>query len=86
MKTDLIVSKIDRRTKEGKVVVLEITVDIAEASVKVFELLAKFDDKKYTIEKRDWVQRKNLMTKQLYWEPANTPAFCSPSRESYWAM
>ncbi len=31
------------------------------------------------------VERKNLMTGELYMEAENTPAFMSPSREAYWS-
>lgn len=32
------------------------------------------------------VERRNLMSGQLYLEPYDTPAYCSPARESYWSM
>jgi len=32
------------------------------------------------------VTRTNLMTGEKYQEPKNTPAYCSPSCESYWSM
>jgi len=32
------------------------------------------------------VYRTNLMSKEQYLEPYNTPSYCSPSSESYWSM
>lgn len=32
------------------------------------------------------VQRENLMTGELYWEPRNRPRCCSPSSELFWSM
>lgn len=32
------------------------------------------------------VTRVNLMSRKEYQEPRNTPAYMSPSRESYWQM
>lgn len=32
------------------------------------------------------VQRRNMMSGELYWEAANTPNCCSPASETYWSM
>jgi len=32
------------------------------------------------------VERKNLMSGEMYWESVNTPHYCSPAFESYWTM
>ena len=32
------------------------------------------------------VERVNMMTGQKYMESVNTPAYCSPASEAYWAM
>jgi hypothetical protein len=32
------------------------------------------------------VQRRNLMTGELYWEAEDTPLCCSPASETYWSM
>lgn len=32
------------------------------------------------------VERTNLMSGKTFMEPRNTPYFCSPSSETYWAM
>lgn len=32
------------------------------------------------------VERKNLMTGELYWEDINTPPHMSPSMETYWSQ
>jgi hypothetical protein len=37
-----------------------------------------------TIEKQ--VYRKNLMSGEMYFEPYNTPSYCSPASEAYWSM
>lgn len=35
------------------------------------------------IEKK--VRRVNLATKEEFYEPVNTPSYCSPASESYWS-
>ncbi len=32
------------------------------------------------------VRRINLIGGKEFWEPSNTPNYCSPSSESYWSM
>ena len=32
------------------------------------------------------VERVNMMSGGKYFEPSNTPGYCSPSREAYWSM
>lgn len=46
--------------------------------------IAEVEEYHANIEKQ--VQRKNLMTGELYWESVNTPRSCSPSTELYWSM
>lgn len=31
------------------------------------------------------VERTNMLSGEKYWEPVNTPSYCSPSSEAYWS-
>ncbi len=39
----------------------------------------------YEFEVVHWVERQNMMSGRKFFEPSNTPIYCSPASESYWS-
>lgn len=50
------------------------------------DLVAIEETSKFHSEIEGRVLRVNLMTGKEYYEPVNTPRYCSPSSEAYWSM
>lgn len=50
------------------------------------DLVAIEETSKFHSEIEGRVRRVNLMTGKEYYEPVNTPRYCSPSSEAYWSM
>lgn len=50
------------------------------------DTVAVADELTFTRDIEKQVERKNMMSGKPYMEPINTPAYMSPSCESYWSM
>jgi len=80
------ITKQDARCKSGARTVAYYDAEHTSAS----ELEAAVRNKhsnKHEIEVREtWVQRRNWMSGNTYWERFDTPRACSPATEAYWTM
>ena len=78
--------KADRRTKEGRRLVVK--QDFAPSTRDYIENVVEQKRKLGFIVElfETYVTRKNLMGGKEYQERYDTPRFCSPSSEAYWSM
>jgi hypothetical protein len=78
--------KTDKRTKEGKRLVVK--QDFAPSTKDYINAVA--DGKRklgFIVEVFEtFITRKNMMSGKEFQERYDTPYFCSPSSESYWSM
>ena len=86
----LVIYKLDRRYKAGEF--KECSYDHCNKEEKWMRMhiehlhITTYTKDKYRIELHETYQtRTNLMTGETFQERFDTPYFCSPSRESYWA-
>jgi hypothetical protein len=78
--------KTDKRTKEGKRLVVK--QDFAPSTKDYIESVAEGKRKLGFIVEvfETYVTSKNLMTDKMFQERYDRPYFCSPRSESYWSM
>ena len=78
--------KTDRRTKEGRRLVVK--QDFAPSTRDYIETVVEQKRKLGFIVElfETYVTRKNLMGGKEYQERYDTPRYCSPSSECYWSM
>jgi hypothetical protein len=76
--------RIDKRCKEGKVLVSK--QDYTDVTYAQMERMYPRRPRYIIMIHETYVTRKNLMTGQEYKERYDTPYSCSPSSETYWSM
>jgi hypothetical protein len=78
--------KTDKRTKEGKRLVVK--QDFAPSTIDYINAVVEGKRKLGFIVEvfETYVTSKNLMTGKMFQERYDRPYFCSPSSESYWSM
>ena len=77
------VYKIDRRTKEGKV--LSYKTDYTDVTFAQMERMYPRRPRYIVLIHETWVERKNFMTGEVFKERYDTPWTCSPASETYWS-
>lgn len=76
--------KIDKRHKEGKVLVEKI--DHTDVTIADMEKMYPARPRYVRFFFETYVTKKNLMGGAEFRERYDTPYFCSPASESYWSM
>ena len=77
------VYKLDRRTKEGKV--LSYKQDYTDVTLEQMERMYPQRPRYVRFIHETYVEKRNFMTGELYKERYDTPYSCSPSSETYWS-
>ena len=75
--------RIDRRYKEGKVLVLK--EDFTGLPFEVLERMYPRRPRYVVFINATYVERKNFMTGEVFKERYDTPWSCSPASETYWS-
>lgn len=80
----------DRRYKTGERLVEEYTMQFAaegDALRHALSVEGEHPDGTRVVYRKYWVQKTGYMEPHnLFWEPWNTPNYCSPSSEAYYSM
>lgn len=76
--------KLDRRQKEGRVLVSK--TDFEDIDLGDLETLVPVGPRYIREIHETYVKRTNIMNGAAFVERYDTPYFCSPSSESYWSM
>lgn len=76
--------RIDKRTKEGKVLVSK--QDYTDVTFAQLERMYPRRPRYIVFINETYVTRKNAMTGQEFQERYDTPWTCSPASESYWSQ
>ena len=75
--------RIDKRTKEGKVLISK--TDHTDVTWHQMEWLYPRHPRYIVMIHETYVERKNFMTGEVFKERYDTPWACSPASESYWS-
>ena len=87
MKTDILLVKLDGRVKNGEKLISRTTYSNEEAQVIMEEFKKNYKvGEKHVLRAVPWVERTNLNGGKKFWEPEDTPMYCSPAFDAYWAM
>lgn len=61
-------------------------VQMSEDKSYIRNLIIELEGGNSSIEDYPMVERRNLMSGNMFLEDLDTPSYCSPSSESYWSM
>ena len=76
--------RIDKRHKEGKVLVMK--QDYEDVTFAQLERMYPRRPRYVVFINETYVERKNLMTGELFKERYDTPWSCSPASETFWSQ